>query len=99
MHSTHKRFGTVQALRGADFNVKAGEIVGLLGDNCAGKSTLIKIISGLYGADSGFFLFKGQAVNFRRYSVAQARRMGIETVYQDRALGVLQPSAGLAETG
>ena len=91
MHGIHKSFGTVQALRGADFSVKPGEIVGLLGDNGAGKSTLIKIISGLYGADSGSFLFKGHAVNFRRYSVAQARRMGIETVYQDRALGVLQP--------
>ncbi|MEL3907097.1 MAG: ATP-binding cassette domain-containing protein [Treponema sp.] len=91
MHGIQKNFGTVKALRGADFNVKTGEIVGLLGDNGAGKSTLIKIISGLYGADSGSFLFKGEPVDFRRYSVARARKMGVETVYQDRALGVQQP--------
>ena len=91
MNGIRKSFGTVQALRGACFNVKPGESVGLLGDNGAGKSTLIKIISGVYGADTGSFLFKGKPVDFRRYSVAQARKMGIETVYQDRALGVLQP--------
>ncbi|MGP1454965.1 MAG: ATP-binding cassette domain-containing protein [Treponema sp.] len=91
MHGMHKSFGTVQALCGADFTVKPGEIVALLGDNGAGKSTLIKIISGLYGADAGSFVFKGHAIDFLRYSVARARKMGIETVYQDRALGVLQP--------
>jgi len=91
MHGMHKSFGTVQALCGADFTVKPGEIVALLGDNGAGKSTLIKIISGLYGADAGSFVFKDHAIDFRRYSVARARKMGIETVYQDRALGVLQP--------
>ncbi len=91
MKDIRKKFGTVTALRGVDFNIKRGEIVGLLGDNGAGKSTLIKLIAGLYPADSGSFIFKEKNIELKKYSVAKGRRMGIETVYQDRALGLLQP--------
>lgn len=91
MKDIRKRFGAVAALNSADFNVKSGEIVGLLGDNGAGKSTLIKIISGLHTADSGSFVFKNKSIDFKHYTVAKGRAMGIETVYQDRALGFLQP--------
>ncbi len=91
MNGICKSFGTVAALRGVDFSVQSGEIVGLLGDNGAGKSSLIKIISGLFPADSGSFIFKEKNIHTARYNVAKARRMGIETVYQDRALGMLQP--------
>lgn len=91
MQNIQKNFGIVKALRGVDFNVNHAEIVGLLGDNGAGKSTLIKIISGFHSADDGTFLLNGKAVDFRKYNVATARKMNIETVYQDRALSVLQP--------
>ena len=91
MRAVRKSFGNIQALRGLDFTLKRGEIVGLLGDNGAGKSTLIKILSGLYRPDSGSFKYGGRPVDFSRFNVRSARRMGIETVYQDRALGERQP--------
>ena len=91
LNSVAKSFGSVQALKGLDFVLDRAEIVGLLGDNGAGKSTLIKIISGLHRPDEGRLTFDGSPVNFRRYNVAAARRMGIETVYQDKALGDQQP--------
>lgn len=91
MRGIYKTFGSVRALRGLDFHLKRGEIVGLLGDNGAGKSTLIKILSGFYRPDTGSFAYDGKTVDFSRFDVRSARRMGIETVYQDRALGERQP--------
>ncbi len=79
-----KRFGAVQALSGVDFEVYAGEVVGLVGDNGAGKSTLIKIISGVYQADAGEYIFEGRPVAVHR--PRDATDLGIETVYQDLAL-------------
>lgn len=90
LRGIRKSFGSVEALRGVDFRVDAGEIVGLLGDNGAGKSTLIKILSGLHRPDAGTFSFRGRAVDWRRFRVSRARAMGVETVYQDRALGLQQ---------
>ena len=80
----NKSFGGVQALRNVDFEVYAGEVVGLVGDNGAGKSTLIKVISGAYIPDSGDILIDGQKVAIA--SPQDATRLGIETVYQDLAL-------------
>lgn len=85
-----KSFGNVHALRGVDFTLKRAEIAALLGDNGAGKSTLIKVISGLYPPEQGTFLFGGENINFKKFSVAAARKAGIETVHQDRALGLKQ---------
>ena len=88
MKNISKSFGEVQALQDVDFAVHRNEVVGLLGDNGAGKSTLIKIVTGYYQQDSGDVYFDGQKVE--GLSVAEARRLGIETVYQERALADLQ---------
>ena len=79
-----KAFGAVQALQNVDFEVSAGEVVGLVGDNGAGKSTLIKIISGVYIADRGEIFVEGNKVSIN--NPKDATHVGIETVYQDLAL-------------
>src|SRR5579885_900554 len=79
-----KRFGSVVALEGVDFELYPGEICALIGDNGAGKSTLIKILSGAMRPDTGTIRLRGQVVDF--HSPRDARAAGIETVYQDLAL-------------
>ena len=79
-----KRYGHVTALDGADFELRAGEILAVIGDNGAGKSSLIKCLSGATVPDSGEIRLDGEAVHFR--SPIDARRAGIETVYQDLAV-------------
>jgi fructose transport system ATP-binding protein len=87
-----KRYGHVTALEGTDFELRAGEILGVIGDNGAGKSTLIKILSGAEVPDSGEIFVDGARVHFR--SPTDARRAGIETVYQDLAVA---PAMTIAE--
>lgn len=87
-----KRYGQVTALDGADFEVRAGEILAVIGDNGAGKSSLIKALSGALIPDAGALYLDGRAVQFR--SPIDARRAGIETVYQDLALA---PAMTIAE--
>src|SRR5256885_13999855 len=84
LEGVSKRFGAVQALDGVDFEVRAGEVVGLVGDNGAGKSTLVKILSGIYEPDEGRFFFEGQPVEIP--DPQTATKLGIATVYQDLAL-------------
>jgi len=84
MEGISKRFGTVQALKNVDFDVKRQEVMGLVGDNGAGKSTLIKILTGVYKPDEGKIYFEGREVSFN--SPKEARDLGIEAVYQDLAL-------------
>lgn len=79
-----KRFGRVVALDHADFELRAGEILAVIGDNGAGKSTMIKAISGAIVPDSGCMELDGEEVLFR--SPMEARDAGIETVYQNLAL-------------
>ena len=79
-----KRFGPVQALNNVDFEVKAGEVVGLVGDNGAGKSTLVKTIAGIYSPDEAAIWFDDQPVDIGGPKAAVA--LGIATVYQDLAL-------------
>ena len=79
-----KNFGHVQALHSASLDAYPGEILGIVGDNGAGKSTVLKILSGLLKLDSGTLTINGEAVEMS--SPADAREHGIATVYQDLAL-------------
>ena len=79
-----KRYGQVTALDGADFELRAGEILAVIGDNGAGKSSLIKALSGATIPDEGEIWLDGQPIHFK--SPIDARRVGIETVYQDLAV-------------
>jgi ABC-type sugar transport system ATPase subunit len=87
-----KRYGQVTALDGADFELRAGEILAVIGDNGAGKSSLIKALSGAVVPDEGEIRLDGQAIHFK--SPIEARRAGIETVYQDLAVA---PAMTIAE--
>jgi D-xylose transport system ATP-binding protein len=84
LRGVHKSFGSVQALRGVEFEVRDGEVMALVGDNGAGKSTLIKCVAGIYSIDSGQVLFEGNPVSIN--GPKDAARLGIEVVYQDLAL-------------
>jgi simple sugar transport system ATP-binding protein len=88
LRNVSKSFGEVQALEDINFQLGQNEVVGLLGDNGAGKSTLIKIITGYYQPTSGEIFFNGQKVD--HLTVPKARQLGVETVYQERALAELQ---------
>lgn len=79
-----KYFGAITALNNVNFEVRAGEVLGVVGDNGAGKSTLMKILSGLYTPSEGDLVFEGRPVKF--HSPRDARNLGIEMVYQDFAL-------------
>jgi len=87
-----KRYGHVIALDGADFELRAGEILAVIGDNGAGKSSLIKALSGALIPDAGEIILDDRPVHFR--SPIDARRAGIETVYQDLAVA---PAMTVAE--
>lgn len=91
MVDIHKSFGKVVALHGVNFEVEENEVVGLIGDNGAGKSTLIKILSGVFPPTQGEIYIRGEKVDIGTYSVRKAREYGIETVFQDEALGYRQP--------
>jgi simple sugar transport system ATP-binding protein len=76
-----KNFGSVQALTGVNLSLGRGEIVGLVGDNAAGKSTLLKLIFGIYTPDHGEILVEEHKANFK--SPLEARNWGIEMIFQD----------------
>ena len=84
MVGIRKFYGTVEALRGVDITLGYGEILGLVGDNAAGKSTLMKILAGVEPATAGEVRLDGQSVHFR--GASEARRAGIEMVHQHFAL-------------
>ncbi|QCP53773.1 sugar ABC transporter ATP-binding protein [Trinickia violacea] len=87
-----KRYGHVTALDGCDFEVMPGEIMAVIGDNGAGKSSLIKALSGATVPDEGEIRLDGQPVHFR--NPLDARAQGIETVYQELAVA---PAMSIAE--
>jgi simple sugar transport system ATP-binding protein len=82
--SIAKYYGNVVALTGISTYVNAGEVTCILGDNGAGKSSFIKILSGVHQPDEGRLLVDGEAVQFS--SPRDARAKGIATVYQDLAM-------------
>ena len=91
-HGLVKRYGHVTALDGMDFELRAGEILAVIGDNGAGKSSLIKALSGALVPDAGTIVLDGREVSFRK--PLDARRAGIETVYQELAVA---PAMTVAE--
>ena len=78
-----KYFGAVIALKDVSAHVNAGQVTCVLGDNGAGKSTFIKILSGVHTHDEGELLVEGQETHF--HSPREAKERGIATVYQDLA--------------
>jgi fructose transport system ATP-binding protein len=87
-----KRFGQVTALDGSDFELRPHEILAVIGDNGAGKSSLIKCLSGAQVADEGDIWLDGKPVKFR--TPIEARHAGIECCYQDLAVA---PAMTIAE--
>ena len=84
MRAISKAFGAIQALKDVDLRLMPGEILGLVGDNSAGKSTLMKVLSGAYQRDSGEIQIEGEPTHFRNPHESRVR--GIEMIYQDFAL-------------
>jgi simple sugar transport system ATP-binding protein len=84
-----KEFGAVVAVDGVTLDADGGEVVALVGDNGAGKSTVVNCLAGVYPPTSGRILLDGAAVQFPH--PLEARRQGIEAVFQDLALADLQP--------
>ncbi|KTR03982.1 sugar ABC transporter ATP-binding protein [Aureimonas ureilytica] len=87
-----KRYGRVVAMDGVDFDLKPDEILAVIGDNGAGKSTMIRALAGAVRPDTGRILIDGEPVGFR--TPMDARRAGIESVFQNLALS---PALSIAE--
>lgn len=75
-----KNFGAVQALKSVSFDITPGKITGLVGDNGAGKSTMVKVLSGVHAPSSGTLLLEGEPTVFA--NPGEARTAKIETVFQ-----------------
>ena len=84
MRDIHKSFGGLKALDGVNLDLRCGEVLGLVGDNAAGKSTLMKILTGFYHADTGSIWLDGREVHIDSPKVS--KRLGIEMVYQNLEL-------------
>jgi len=84
LRGVSKSFGAVRALDGVDLDVPAGHVTALVGDNGAGKSSLIKTVAGLWAPDAGHIRWQGRTVVI--HSPKDAERLGITTIYQDLAL-------------
>ncbi len=84
VHGLDKWYGSIHALKSLDLDVKRGEVVGLIGDNGAGKSTFIKIVSGVEKKTAGKIFFEGREVDVAH--PREAMNLGIETIYQHTAM-------------
>src|SRR5207245_3657587 len=81
MRHVSKSFPGVRALDDVSFSVGPGEVVGLLGENGAGKSTRMKILAGVYRADAGEIVWEGKRTAFR--SIHQAQEAGVRLIFQE----------------
>jgi ABC-type sugar transport system ATPase subunit len=84
LYKVSKSFGPVQSLADVDLTIPLAKVTALVGDNGAGKSSLVKCIAGIHSADSGEIVFEGKHIKLK--SPRDAADLGIETVYQDLAL-------------
>ena len=84
LKNIQKSFGSLKALDDVSLDLQFGEVLGLVGDNAAGKSTLMKILSGFYQADKGSIFVEGKQVHIDLPKVS--KRLGIEMVYQNLEL-------------
>ena len=84
VRNVSKSFGAIRAVNDISFSVEAGEVVGLMGDNGAGKSTMVKLIAGNFPPSEGEIAVDGHVCHFHK--PIEARAKGIEAVYQDLAL-------------
>ena len=81
MQGIQKHFSGVHALKGVNFELKAGEVHALMGENGAGKSTLIKVLCGIHKRDGGSIEYFGESVSFNNISESQAA--GISVIHQE----------------
>ncbi len=84
VRNVSKSFGAIRALSDVSFAVEPGEVVGLMGDNGAGKSTMVKLIAGNFPPSEGDVVVNGEVCHFHK--PIEARAKGIEVVYQDLAI-------------
>ena len=84
VRNVSKNFGAIKALSEVSFSLEPGEVVGLMGDNGAGKSTMVKLIAGNFPPSEGEITVEGEVCHFHR--PIEARAKGIEVVYQDLAI-------------
>ena len=81
LRDIHKSFGAVKALRGANLSLHKGQVTALVGENGAGKSTMVKTLAGLHQQDRGQVFLEGEEVSFR--DPLHAREAGIAVIYQE----------------
>ncbi|MCK5747771.1 MAG: sugar ABC transporter ATP-binding protein, partial [Oricola sp.] len=84
LRNISKHFGAIRALNNVSLTIEPGEVVGLMGDNGAGKSTMVKVIAGNFAPSSGDIFINGSKVHFHK--PLDAQKAGIEVVYQDLAI-------------
>jgi simple sugar transport system ATP-binding protein len=84
VRSVSKNFGAITALNDVSLSMEPGEVVGLMGDNGAGKSTMVKLIAGNFPPSEGEIAVEGEVCHFHK--PIEARAKGIEVVYQDLAI-------------
>lgn len=84
VENLNKWYGKIHALKDFNFSINSGEVVGIIGDNGAGKSTFIKILSGAVQKSKGDIFWNNENIEIN--SIVDARKLGIETVYQEQAL-------------
>ena len=92
LRGVSKRYGVVQALAGVDLDIRAGEVLALVGENGAGKSTMMRIIEGVVAPDSGTLAFGGIAREFRQ--AADAHALGVRIIHQEPEIA---PDLSVAE--